>query len=127
LVSDFYTPNFFDPAAATGVRYSFSGKITRPRQILDNGYISWVDPSMNVMRQLRRFGPPEIVTLPGDPSASSRRSLRGHVDGNTKPPSSLSSADRSSAAGGYREARRAWLQSASLAHGRSYRTIAAER
>src|SRR5262249_12249811 len=27
LVSDFYTPNFFDPVASSGVRYSFTGAI----------------------------------------------------------------------------------------------------
>ena len=44
LVSDFYTPNFFDPVAASGVRYSFTGAITEPRQVLDGGYLSWFDP-----------------------------------------------------------------------------------
>lgn len=44
LVSDFYTPNFFDPVAAPGVRYSFTGAITEPRQVLDGGYLSWFDP-----------------------------------------------------------------------------------
>src|SRR5262249_22277867 len=45
LVADFYTPRFFDPATASGVRYSFTGKITRPRQVLPNGYLSWVNPA----------------------------------------------------------------------------------
>jgi len=43
IVSDFYTPNFFDPVSAEGVRYSFSGKITAPRQVLRGGYLSWRD------------------------------------------------------------------------------------
>jgi hypothetical protein len=45
LVSDFYTPQFFDPVAAAGVRYSFTGAIQRPRQVLEGGYISWWDPA----------------------------------------------------------------------------------
>jgi hypothetical protein len=45
LVSDFYTPNFFDPKAASGVRYSFTGDIRGPRKVLDGGYISWWDPT----------------------------------------------------------------------------------
>src|SRR5262249_4635611 len=77
LVSDFYTPSFFDPIAAGGVRYSFTGRLERPRQILEGGYISWHDPATNRMRQLRFFDRPEIVTLPGPPSDSRRRSLRG--------------------------------------------------
>jgi hypothetical protein len=44
LVSDFYTPNYFDPMAASGVRYSFTGAITEPRQVLRGGYLSWKDP-----------------------------------------------------------------------------------
>jgi hypothetical protein len=43
LVSDFYTPNYFDPTQASGVRYSFTGAITRPRQVLRGGYLSWKD------------------------------------------------------------------------------------
>lgn len=44
VLSDFYTPNYFDPVAATGVRYSFTGAIKAPRQVLKNGYLSWHDP-----------------------------------------------------------------------------------
>jgi hypothetical protein len=43
LVSDFYTPNYFDPMKAPGVRYSFTGAITEPRQVLRGGYLSWKD------------------------------------------------------------------------------------
>src|SRR5690242_11419779 len=43
LVSDFYTPHYFDPMKAPGVRYSFTGAITAPRQILRGGYLSWKD------------------------------------------------------------------------------------
>ncbi|WP_424886971.1 hypothetical protein [Streptomyces sp. XH2] len=44
LVSDFITPHFYDPVTAPGVRYSFSGKMPGPRQLLPGGYISWRDP-----------------------------------------------------------------------------------
>src|SRR5205814_1452025 len=43
MVSDFYTPNFFDPVTASGVRYSFSGAIDAPRKVLEGGYLSWHD------------------------------------------------------------------------------------
>ncbi len=43
-VSDFYTPRFFDPVASAGVRYSYSGRITAPRQVLHGGYVSWMVP-----------------------------------------------------------------------------------
>jgi hypothetical protein len=45
LVSDFYTPHFFDPVKAPGVRYSFTGSISEPRQVMRGGYLSWEDPS----------------------------------------------------------------------------------
>jgi hypothetical protein len=55
-VSDFITPHFYDSSPAAGVKYSYTGAITRPRQLLPGGYISyqkadgtwqqilWVDP-----------------------------------------------------------------------------------
>jgi hypothetical protein len=46
-VSDFYTPHFFDPVAASGVRYSYTDAITEPRKILSGGYLSWMDPTTN--------------------------------------------------------------------------------
>jgi len=52
LVSDFYTPNFFDPVTAPGVRYSFTGAIKEPRQVLDGGYVSWWDPLSGHVFQL---------------------------------------------------------------------------
>ena len=52
LVSDFYTPNFFDPVPAPGVRYSFTGAINGPRQVLDGGYLSWFDPITSHLFQL---------------------------------------------------------------------------
>lgn len=45
-VSDFYTPQFFDPVATRGVRYSFSGSITKPRQVIKGGYLTWYDPAL---------------------------------------------------------------------------------
>ncbi len=40
-VSDFYTPHYFDPVAASGVRYSFNGSITKPLEVRKGGYLSW--------------------------------------------------------------------------------------
>lgn len=56
LVSDFYTPNFFDPIAAASVRYSYTGAIAGPRQILPGGYLSWQDPVTNSWWQATWFG-----------------------------------------------------------------------
>ena len=43
LVSDFYTPHYFDPVTASGVRYSYTGAISQPHQVLRGGYLSWKD------------------------------------------------------------------------------------
>jgi hypothetical protein len=45
LLSDFYTPHFFDPVAASGVRYSYTGALSKPLEVLDGGYVSWWDPA----------------------------------------------------------------------------------
>ncbi len=44
LVSDFYTPHYFEPVVSPGVKYSFTGAIKKPRQVLPGGYLSWYDP-----------------------------------------------------------------------------------
>jgi hypothetical protein len=56
LVSDFYTPKFFDPLNSPGIRYSFTGAITKPRQVLRGGYLSWYDPITDHWWQETWFG-----------------------------------------------------------------------
>jgi hypothetical protein len=64
LMSDFYTKQYFDPVKSAGVRYSFTGAITDPRQVLPGGYLSWRDPTVDEWFQLKFFGDaPEIVSL----------------------------------------------------------------
>ena len=72
LVSDFYTPHFFDPVQSPGVRYSYTGAITEPRQVLQGGYLSWQDPISRHFFQERRINTvePEFVDL-GAPTNSS--------------------------------------------------------
>jgi hypothetical protein len=55
LMSDFYTPHYFDPVQQAGVRYSFTGAITEPRQVLQGGYLSWQDPVSGHFFQERRI------------------------------------------------------------------------
>jgi hypothetical protein len=55
LVSDFYTPHYFDPVQSPGVRYSYTGAITAPRQVLQGGYLSWQDPVTQHLFQERRI------------------------------------------------------------------------
>jgi hypothetical protein len=86
LVSDFYTPRFFDPAKDTQVRYSFTGAITKPRQVLRGGYISWHHPITNHWWQQRWFGArKEIVDL-GEFDVARHESLRTWIDSQTEHP-----------------------------------------
>jgi hypothetical protein len=51
VVSDFITPHFYDAVASKGARFSFTGAIPGPRQILQGGYISYLNPADNHMYQ----------------------------------------------------------------------------
>jgi hypothetical protein len=64
-VSDFYTPRYFDPVEMGGGRYSFTGQITQPLQILGNGYLSWIDPEDSGLYQLEGGAtePRRVATL----------------------------------------------------------------
>ena len=56
-VSDFYTPAYFDPVAAANVRYSFTGAIKGPKVVLEDGYLSWLDPATGHWWQLSEVVP----------------------------------------------------------------------
>jgi len=56
MVSDFYTPEYFAPVEVPGARYSFTRAITKPRQVLKGGYLSWHDPVSDHWFQLTFFG-----------------------------------------------------------------------
>jgi hypothetical protein len=85
LVSDFYTQRFFDPRRAEGARYSYTGALTRPRQVLRGGYLSWHDPVSDHWWQETFFGPRrqfrDIGVLDGK-----ARSIRAWVDAQTDHP-----------------------------------------
>lgn len=80
LVSDFITPNYHDPTAVPGVRYSFSGAIQRPRDIAPGGYLSWRDPTNEEWWTWSWVGTPEprFASLGLIPIGSGP--LRGAVD-----------------------------------------------
>ncbi len=82
LVSDFYTPRYFDPVGNQGVQYSFTGAITEPRQILEGGYLAWHDPADDHWYRGQRFDGPLVIEDLGIFSAAVR-SLRSEVDRRT--------------------------------------------
>ncbi len=85
LVSDFITPSYYDPEKSSGARYSFTGAIERPRQVLEGGYISWRNQTNEHIEQLVvRNGQKEFRDL-GRPDRSAG-STREFVDRKTEHP-----------------------------------------
>ena len=80
LVSDFYTPRFFDPIQSPGVRYSFTGAITEPRQVLAGGYLSWVDSTTSHWWQETWFDGAEPQFRDIGPLDATAGSLRSQID-----------------------------------------------
>ncbi len=62
VVSDFYTPAYFDDAARPGVAYSFNGSLKAPRTILQNGYLSWKDAAGH-FHQIQVFDGPKQIDI----------------------------------------------------------------
>ncbi|HTO53811.1 MAG TPA: hypothetical protein VMR50_10520 [Myxococcota bacterium] len=85
LVSDFYTPSFFEPVAAPGVRYSFTGAIQEPRSVLQGGYLSWMVPETRDWWQEIWFGTPQSTFKKLGPIDDSSRALRTELDRVTGP------------------------------------------
>ncbi len=80
-VSDFITPRFYDPVVTPGTRYSFTGAITAPRQLLPGGYISFVNTAADEVQQILWVDPDSPPTLKNLGSAGGGLSLRQWVDG----------------------------------------------
>jgi len=82
LVSDFITQRFYDPVVTPGTRYSFTGAIKAPRQLLPGGYISYVDQSTDEWMQILWVdpnGPPTYNDL--GPADQKAKSMRAWIDG----------------------------------------------
>jgi hypothetical protein len=72
-VSDFITPRFYDPVVTPGTRYSFTGAVTHPREILPGGYISWVNHATDEMQQLLYLTSHPTIKNLGPANAASLR------------------------------------------------------
>jgi len=53
LVSDFYTPAYFEPLFTSGSKYSFCGTLREPRDVLSGGYLTWRSLTTGDWSQLR--------------------------------------------------------------------------
>jgi hypothetical protein len=107
LVSDFYSVRFFDPVAAPGVRYSFTGAITEPRQVLRGGYLSWLDIASDIWWQEIWFANNPTFRSLGRLSARDG-SFRSQIDRHTE------EARKQAQAGGLRAAEAAGVSAATM-------------
>jgi hypothetical protein len=85
-VADFFTPRYFDPVGVERSRYSFTGALEAPLQILDGGYLSWIDPEDSGLYQLAggETEPVQIADLLS--LARSTAPLRTVIDTNPQTP-----------------------------------------
>jgi hypothetical protein len=83
LVSDFITPQFYDPVFSPGVRYSFQGQVTAPRTLLPGGYLVFRDPTTGEMFE---WTDPDGDPTPLDGTPEAGMALRTWVDARTKHP-----------------------------------------
>jgi len=79
-LSDFYTPHYFDPTTTPGTRYSVTGAITQPRQVLKGGYLSWFLPSDNSLWQETYFGTSPEIGQPTGFKGVVKETIRTTVD-----------------------------------------------
>jgi hypothetical protein len=113
LMSDFITPHFYDQSATSSARYSFTGAITRPRQILKGGYISFINENANEVQQILWLGEaPQMRDL----GPASGASLREFVETKTRSYVNEQRRPSSHSFGAYREK----LAAAAMARARLY-------
>jgi hypothetical protein len=81
VVSDFLTPHYYDPIVTPGTRYSFTGALTAPRQLLPGGYISYVDEETDRWMQILWVDPSQPPTYNDlGPAPANAKSLRLWID-----------------------------------------------
>jgi hypothetical protein len=85
-VADFYTPRYFDPVRTDGTLYSFTGEIEYPLQILDGGYLSFIDPRDSGLYQLESEAGEPTLLADLEALAASGLPLRALVDNDPRTP-----------------------------------------
>lgn len=118
VVSDFITPHYYDPVTTAGTRYSFTGALKAPRQILPGGYISWINHEADEWQQLQYLdSTPKIVNLG---KASANHSLREWIDGIMQTTNAIAESPKDKAMQKYGKERRAALAKIAIAKAKLY-------
>jgi len=79
-VCDFITPHYYDSIRTPGTRYSFTGAVEHPRQVLPGGYVSWVNHRTSEWQQLLWLEPKKAPRISNYGPAPKTACLRGWVD-----------------------------------------------
>jgi hypothetical protein len=79
-VSDFITPHFYDVVVSPTTKYSFTGAIKYPRQILPGGYITWLNHEKDEWQQLLWVDPKQKPYIESIGKADQTKSLREWID-----------------------------------------------
>jgi hypothetical protein len=85
-VADFFTPRYFDPVGVDRSRYSFTGALELPLEIIDGGYLSWIDPEDSGLYQLAAGETEPVLLADLVQLARSTAPLRTVVDANPRTP-----------------------------------------
>jgi hypothetical protein len=85
-VSDFFTPRYFDPVRVDRSRYSFTGELEYPLQILEGGYLSWIDPEDSGLYQLGAGDTEAVLIADLARLARSTAPLRTVIDSDPRTP-----------------------------------------
>ncbi|MBP8103000.1 MAG: hypothetical protein KAY79_02135 [Nitrospira sp.] len=56
LVSDFYTPNYFDSNATPGIYYSYNRKLIMPKEVQPGGTLAWIDTDSHAYQLTNQGG-----------------------------------------------------------------------
>jgi hypothetical protein len=78
MVSDFYTPDFKNAGATGAGQYDFTGKLKQPLEVIEGGYISWIEPVSKSIWQKFVYKGKTYYKQNGQPAASRKSS--GKVD-----------------------------------------------
>lgn len=118
VVSDFITPHYYDLLDTPGTRYSFTGAIKSPRQILPGGYISFVNHAADEWQQVQYLDTtPKLVNLG---KASADMSLREWIDGVMQTTNAIAEKPRNKTLHKYGRERRAALNKIAVAKAKLY-------
>jgi hypothetical protein len=85
-VADFFTPRYFDPVRVDRSRYSFTGALEYPLEIVEGGYLTWIDPEDSGLYQLASGDTEPVLLADLVQLARSSAPLRTVVDTNRRTP-----------------------------------------